>query len=603
MLLKAPRSIGTLVLVTATVALAVGSAGAQPIDRVSPPKLDVALSRSVQNGESGFRQVIIRATPDGLPAATAALHGRGYAVKRVHPLINGLEANIPVAALAGLSRLPFVASISLDAVVTAEQTAASTYTAPSTYTLRATLGLPGPTGTGSSTQLGSHIGIAIIDSGVAAVPDFGDRIRGFYDFTQGGRADTPSDAYGHGTHVAGLIAGNGALSEKRYRGVAPKARLFALKVLDHNGAGKTSDVISAISFAIENKTRLGIDIINLSLGHPIYEPAETDPLVQAVEAAARAGMVVVASAGNHGTAPGSDTPGYAGILSPANAPSAIAVGAVKTFDTTIRSDDRIAAYSSRGPSWYDGFAKPDIVAPGHALVSTAAPASTLFSNNPALRVGDAYLRLSGTSMAAAVVSGTAALVLEAQRIAFPGGPSLTPNAVKAILQFTSFRMQDDLALDYDGLTQGAGVVNPAGAIDLASCLDTSVPASSWWLTTAVNPSTTIDGEVISWAEDIVWGNTAGTGPVVYIKELAWAEDIVWGHDIVWGSDIVWGNDIVWGSDIVWGNNIVWGDSLIGVLEGTTTVWGMVAEDPALTVWAGLDPAAIWSGSILTSLGF
>jgi len=594
MLLKAPSSIGTLLLITATVA--VGSANAQPIDRLSLPKLDVALSRSVRDGESGSRQVIIRATPDGLPAAAAALRGRGHAVKRLHPVINGLEASVPVAALAGLSRLPFVASISLDAVVTADQIATSP------YTLRATLGLPGPTAS-SSTQTGSHVGIAIIDSGVEAVPDLDNRIRGFYDFTQDGRADTPSDAYGHGTHVAGLIAGSGDSSQKRYRGVAPKARLFALKVLDHNGAGKTSDVISAISFAVANKARLGIDIINLSLGHPIYEPAETDPLVQAVEAAARAGIVVVASAGNHGTAPGSDTPGYAGILSPANAPSAIAVGAVKTFDTTTRSDDRIAAYSSRGPSWYDGFAKPDIVAPGHGLVSTAAQASTLFLNNPALRVGDSYLRLSGTSMAAAVVSGTAALVLEAQRIGFPSGPSLTPNAVKAILQFTSFRVRDDLAREYDDLTQGAGVVNPAGAIELAARLDTSRPLSSWWLTTAVNPATTIDGEVISWAENIVWGNTAGTGPVIYIKERAWAEDIVWGNDIVWGSDIVWGNDIVWGSDIVWGNNIVWGDSLIGVSEGTTIVWGMAAEDPALTVWASLDPAAIWSSSILASLGF
>ncbi len=114
------------------------------------------------------------------------------------------------------------------------------------------------------------MGVAVIDSGLEAGPEFGDRIAGFYDFTRGGIAAPPTDDYGHGTHVAGLIAGSGDLSSgKRYRGVAPKARIIALKVLDHNGAGNTSDVISAIEFVTANKDQLGVDIINLSLGHPI----------------------------------------------------------------------------------------------------------------------------------------------------------------------------------------------------------------------------------------------------------------------------------------------------------------------------------------------
>ena len=150
-------------------------------------------------------------------------------------------------------------------------------------------------------------------------------------------------------------------------------------------------MINAIEFATANKARLGIDIINLSLGHPIYESAATDPLVQAVEAAVRAGIVVVVSAGNHGVSPSTELPAYAGILSPGNAPSAITVGAAKTFDTNIRSDDRVAPYSSRGPSWYDATAKPDLIAPGHGLVSAAAKASTLYQNNPALQVGESVL--------------------------------------------------------------------------------------------------------------------------------------------------------------------------------------------------------------------
>ena len=136
-------------------------------------------------------------------------------------------------------------------------------------------------------------------------------------------------------------------------------------------------MIRAIEFAIANKNVLKIHVINLSLGHPIFEAAATDPLVQAVEHASRAGIVVVVSAGNFGRNRTTGQIGYAGIASPGNAPSGISVGSVQTFDTVGRGDDRIAPYSSRGPSWYDGFAKPDISAPGDDLLSVASVGSTL----------------------------------------------------------------------------------------------------------------------------------------------------------------------------------------------------------------------------------
>ncbi|HEX6260638.1 MAG TPA: S8 family serine peptidase, partial [Woeseiaceae bacterium] len=316
MLLDTLRSVATFLLVTALSAV---GASAQTADRAAIAKLDAALSALVQKDESRWQRVIVQAAPNELPALTAALRARNNVVGRVHPVINALSASVPVAQLVSLTRLPSVVSISLDAVVTADQTASTE------YTLRGSLGLP------AQTQSGNRVGVAVIDSGLEAGPEFDDRIAGFYDFTQSGKMGTPTDPYGHGTHVAGLIAGNGDLSGKRYRGLAPKARLIVLKVLDQYGAGHTSDVISAIEFVTANKAKLGVDIINLSLGHPIYEPAATDPLVQAVEAAARAGIVVVASAGNHGVMAESELPGYAGIVSPANAPSAIAVGAVKTF--------------------------------------------------------------------------------------------------------------------------------------------------------------------------------------------------------------------------------------------------------------------------------
>ena len=573
-------------LFVAVLALAATVTHAQQPPRVVS-KLDARLAASVRAGASGTQRVIIRTASNGIPGLKIALERAGSPVLLAHPIINAVTARVPVAALEGLSHLPFVVSISTDAVVIAEQSSSGD------STLRGTLGLP------VQSPTGNRVGVAVIDSGLEAGAEFGDRIAGFYDFTQDGSAASPSDDYGHGTHVAGLIAGSGDLSSgKRYRGVAPKARLVALKVLDQNGAGNTSDVISAIEFVTANRHQLGVDVINLSLGHPIYEPAATDPLVQAVEAAVRAGIVVVASGGNYGVSSVTGLPGYAGILSPGNAPSAITVGSVKTLETNTRADDRVAAYSSRGPTWYDGRAKPDLVAPGHGLVAAAAKSSTLYIDNPALRVGDSYLRLSGTSMAAGVVSGTVALIIEANRGAFPNAP-LSPNAVKAILQYTSLPVRDEQGVEYDYLTQGAGSVNTAGAIELAARIDTSMPPASWWLTSGVDAWTVIDGQIQPWAETVGWGDALSEGPALYFNELAWTQNIVWGSNIVWGNNIVWGSNIVWGNNIVWGSNIVWGNSLIGALDGTSASWEMAGDVPSLTVSGALDDSGESTGSVLT----
>ena len=246
------------------------TAHAQPPQR-KLDKLDERLSRSVRAGDVDTKRVIIRTIANGVPSLTSALTARRHAVVRAHRSINALTARVPAAALTDLAQLPYVESISIDAVVKAED-----YLPDSS--LRGTLALP------LYTPGGDGVGVAVIDSGIEAGPDFEDRIVAFYDFTEGGRAEPPTDDYGHGTHVAGLIAGDGGQSNRRYRGVAHKSRLIGLKVLDQNGAGYTSDVINAIEFVTANKEQLGVDIINLSLGHPILEPAATDPLVQAVEA-------------------------------------------------------------------------------------------------------------------------------------------------------------------------------------------------------------------------------------------------------------------------------------------------------------------------------
>src|SRR5687768_10502621 len=208
MLLTTLRQVATLLLAVAVLPTATPSAQGPG---KPAPKLDAELSARLRNGVADWQRVIIRTIPGEMPGLAAILRERGSHVARLHPLIDGLTATLPVERLEGLARLPFVISISLDAVVTATQTTSDT---PS---LRETLGLR------PQARSGSRVGVAIIDSGLEAGPEFDERVQGFYDFTDGGHTASPSDAYGHGTHVAGLIAGNGDLSQKRYRGIAPKA--------------------------------------------------------------------------------------------------------------------------------------------------------------------------------------------------------------------------------------------------------------------------------------------------------------------------------------------------------------------------------------------
>jgi serine protease AprX len=448
-----------------------------------------------------------------------------------------------------------------------------------------------PTGTG--------VGVAIVDSGIARVPDVSDRIAYFYDFTRGGTAAEPHDAFGHGTHVAGLVAGSGALSSGRYQGVAPAARLIGLKVLDANGVGYVSDVINALEFATTNRAALGVDVINLSLGHPPYEPAASDPLVRAVEAAVRAGIVVVTSAGNYGRNAATGTVGYAGIFSPGNAPSAITAGSAEHKASVAPGDDPVAPYSSRGPSWYDGFAKPDVVAPGHQIVGPSVTGSTLATKYPKLLVpgttGPAdYIRLSGTSMAAAVTSGLVAVALEANRTAFSSSrPPLTPNAVKAILQYTAIVLRPKDGIPYDELTQGAGRVNGHGTVSLARAIDTSVPVESPWLFAPVEPFTVWTGlefvwrQNVLWGNNILWGNSVGTHAQAWSTNIVWGGNILWGNalylgdNIVWGNNILWSNsldNIIWGNNVVWGSNILWGNTLDNIIWGNNILWGNSSDN-------------------------
>src|SRR4029077_5924986 len=254
-------------------------------------------------------------------------------------------------------------------------------------------------------------------------------------------------------------AGNGSSSSnvlgsfRTLRGIASNANLIDLRVLDANGMSTDSAVIAAIQQAVALKSKYNIRVINLSLGRPIYEGCNRDPLCRAVEAAWKNGIVVVTAAGNLGRN------GYGTILSPCNTPHAITVGCMKTMATYPNSDDLIASYSSKGPTYIDLTVKPDVVAPGNLVDSLLAPGSTLQQAFPGnvvptsqyttstYAVGGKYIQLSGTSMATPVVSGAVALLLQRN-------PSLSPDTVKARLMKTAYKTFPLASVAVDPTTGG-----------------------------------------------------------------------------------------------------------------------------------------------------
>jgi serine protease AprX len=624
-------------------------------------KLDESLRQAIARGCSGTKSVIIRTTPGSREALRKSLAAQGRKVKGEFPALDAITAEVRCGDLKALASFSQTVSISDNARVEGHQLGiieqpvtevieepvtevvepvtevveepvtqltsgddlsafssksakSGIHSSQSTSRLNealaaqqlqtnlfATLGVRTALVDVSSAYSSASIGVAVIDSGIAAGVDFDARISAFYDFTDGTiRAATPTDPYGHGTHVAGLAAGT-------FVGVAPNARLIGLRVLDANGQGSTDNVIRAIEFAIANKDVLSIDVINLSLGHPIFESAATDPLVQAVEHATRSGIAVVVSAGNFGRNRTTGVVGYAGIASPGNAPSGISVGSVQTFDAVSRDVHRIAPYSSRGPSWYDGFAKPDISAPGDDLLSVAAVGSTLRVMVESNGNSGNYMRLSGTSMAAGVASGVVALVLQ-------NNPNLTPNTVKMLLQYSSIPVKNDDGTYADALTQGAGSINGSGAVTLARAIDPSQLLGQPWLTTNVTPSTTIGGQEYVWSQRMIWGNHIARGSgVITEQRIAWSLAIVWGDGLEDDDNIVWGNlldddNIVWGNaldlddNIVWGNNLVWGNTQD---DDDNIVWGNLFDDDNI-VWGNFDDDNIvwgnnivWGESLLT----
>jgi serine protease AprX len=359
----------------------------------------------------------------------------GGHVTRSLPLIGGFAADVPAAGLSALGREDSIQGLYLDGHVqmAAVGTDAWDDIEPN-LAWRRSIRLPQiPVGID-----GTGVTVAMIDTGVAHVEDLGERVVARVDFTPGGAGD---DEYGHGTHLAGVIAGNGAASGGKWRGVAPGAKLVSLKVAGPDGSTDVSVVIAALQWVVTHRAQYGIKVLNLSFGTDSVQPYALDPLNAAVERAWAAGITVVVSSGNRG--PGS-------INKPGDDPFVITVGAVDVNQTIDRKDDVIAPFSSSGIT-QDGFSKPDVVAPGTTIVATRDAGSTVDQLHQDAVVDGDYFKGTGTSQAGAVVSGVAALLYQAN-------PTFRPSVVKSILMGSTFRSSQYRAHG------SAGMIDVAGAL-------------------------------------------------------------------------------------------------------------------------------------------
>ena len=515
---------------------------------------------------------------------------RGGILKATHPMIQSASYRISAAELAELASDPDVAHVSLDHPLHALDVTSGVIAQMSPVSSIAIDYFRESVDTDASdnpTYIGTGVVIALIDSGVTVNADLKGGLLYQQSFVPGD--STTADAYGHGTHVAGMLIGSGKNSsgpnsKYQFGGAAPGASLVSLRVLDQNGSSTDSTVISAIERAITLKSTYNIRIISLSLGRPPAESYAQDPLCQAVEAAWKAGIVVVVAAGNEGRNNSAGNEGYGTILAPGNDPYVITVGAMKSMSTPYRSDDLIASYSSKGPTLIDHVVKPDLVAPGNLIISVAAPKSTLAQTYPANIVpqsvylyqspvasavsssstsdpANSYFVLSGTSMATPVVSSAAASLLQKN-------PSLTPDQIKARLMKTASKTfpVSSVAVDpttgisytsyYDIFTVGAGYLDTAAALannDLAtgSALSPTVTYNA-----SNNTASLVSGSGVIWGSSIIWGTSLVWGTNVFVS----GSSLIWGSGVSWGTATPTGQSIIWGTTTASATGIIWGTS-------------------------------------------
>ncbi|MFL6237948.1 MAG: S8 family serine peptidase [Actinomycetes bacterium] len=400
----------------------------------------------------GTVSVIVQAGAGSVRAAESAASRLGATVTRDLPIISGFAARLPARAVAELSHVTGVRAITLDGRMHVQASLPSAINGPndlpSVYRK-----VSGATKLAAAGDDGHGVTVALIDTGVASLPDVAGRIVPVATDPLGlmhapcmnfSTETTCADSYGHGTFIAGLIAGNGSSSGGKYVGAAPGAKILSVKLAGADGSADVSQTLAAIQWVVSFRSTYNIKVLNLSLGTDSTQSYRVDPLNYAVEQAWKSGIAVIVAASNRG-------PGAATVSKPGDDPFVITVGASFDSGTPDLSDDSIPNFSSHGPTAADGLAKPDLVAPGTHLVSLAAPGSTISTLFPPTMPAP-YRRGSGTSFANGVVAGVVADMLS-------GNPALTPDRIKFALMSTAHAYPGA-----DPMAQGAGEIDGHAAM-------------------------------------------------------------------------------------------------------------------------------------------
>jgi serine protease AprX len=508
-----------------------------PITRVAGHWLGAQISFIVRGGHGGDAEV-----------RRAVGQVDGHVVRSIG-IIDGVVATVPADSLAALRNQPGVVEVSPNVPVHMQATPGTSYDAAGDLgSLYNTTLMSGAQEYWKAGYTGRGIDIAVIDSG--AVPVNGLRASGKLVYGPDLSFDSQSanlrhlDTFGHGTHMSGIAAGRDDAAQpgayagdsSRFIGMAPDARIISIKVADSHGNSDVSQVLGAIDWVVvhHNDAGLNIRVVNMSFGTDSYQNYVYDPLAFAAETAWHAGVVVVGATGNRGW--------KTGVLDPADDPYVIAVGSSDNNGTLGTADDTVSTFSSGG----DGNRNPDLVAPGAHIVSLRDPGSYVDVAHPSARVAGRFFRGSGTSMAAAVVSGAAALLLSQN-------PLLTPDQVKNLLTTTATRLAGAPAI-----LQGAGELNLRSAL-------TAVPALAAQAFAPALGSGSLDGARGS--ARLTWGGVELRGEVdifgLPVNTAAMAKALSSGT--VWNGGVF--NGAVWtGSGFV---TMLTGDGWSG------TCWGGV----------------------------
>jgi serine protease AprX len=533
------------VAMTAAVSSSVAAVQAAPPTKSAyvEPSL---LSRAQGNPDTIFHVIVQGSvgSGDGVAATvrsqTASTPGQAIGLKRRLATIDGAAADLTGKQLVKLARMPGISAITVDAPV-------SLSSLSNRQQWPFVSGVARGWATVTNGSLAQPPAIAIVDSGIdASRADFGGRVVKQVTLTTL-PGNSPGDGRGHGTFVAGIAAGSAA----GYTGAAPSANLVSLDVMDDQGMAWTSDVIAAADWIYQNKDAYNIRVANFSLHSTAPASVYWDPLDRAVEKLWFSGVVVVAAAGNYAV---NGTP--SGVLyAPGNDPFVITVGANDVSGSVSTNDDMAAPWSSYGYT-LDGFAKPELAAPGRYMVGPVPAASTLALERPASMVAPDYIQLSGTSFAAPVVAGAAAYLLALH-------PTWSPDQVKGALMLTAKPTPNALPL-----SEGVGEVDAARAADVVAPPNPNLALSTFL---AADPN----GGSVPIFDAASWGSTARAN-------ASWGS-ASWGS-ASWGS-ASWGT-ASWGSSAwsaaSWGT-ASWGDASWGDASWGDASWGSNAvSDNAVT---------------------